>query len=132
VTASPPIRLSAAAEKFGVKVEALRRARDAGKLETYRFAGKDWTTLAAVERMFELCRVERKAPTCGSGPPGAKEEASAPPSGSSETGDGKSAQAALSLTIEKLKSGLRATSSESAKRRGASVISLRSRSPTSS
>ena len=41
-----------------------------------RIAGKDYTTLANIERMRELCRVEAKAPTYGSDPPAGKTAAS--------------------------------------------------------
>jgi hypothetical protein len=45
----------------------LRREASRGRLVIEHTAGKDYTTLAAIQRMRELCRVEPKAPDCGSG-----------------------------------------------------------------
>ena len=45
-----------------VTASGLRRERDRGKLTIERIAGKDFTTLAYIERMRELCRVEARAP----------------------------------------------------------------------
>jgi hypothetical protein len=45
----------------------LRREIARGRLLVERIAGKDYTTLANIERMREQCRVEAKVPGCGSG-----------------------------------------------------------------
>jgi len=45
-----------------VKGSSLRREHKKGRLAIYRVAGKDCTTLADVERMKELCRIQEKAP----------------------------------------------------------------------
>ena len=64
-----PLRLSvAAALAFPDKsmtVSGLRREAARGRLVVERIAGKDYTTLANIERMRELCRVEVRAPDSG-------------------------------------------------------------------
>ncbi|MFO1123981.1 MAG: hypothetical protein U1E25_00945 [Methylocystis sp.] len=61
-----PLRLADAAGHFpGLSVAALRREARKGTLEIYRVANKDWTTLAAIERMFQQCLVPTKAHTFG-------------------------------------------------------------------
>ena len=56
----------------------LRRESARGHLLIESIAGKDYTTMANIERMRELCRVEAKVRGCGSGSAAAE-----PPSGSS-------------------------------------------------
>lgn len=45
----------------------LRREAARGRLLIERIAGKDYTTLANIERMRQLCRIRAKVPDCGSG-----------------------------------------------------------------
>jgi hypothetical protein len=60
-----PVRLSvAAALAFpdgSMTASGLRRERARGRLVVERIAGKDYTTLANIERMRELCRVQAEA-----------------------------------------------------------------------
>ena len=67
-----PLRLSvAAAAAFpdgSMTASGLRREGGRGRLLIERIAGKDYTTLANIERMRELCRVEAKVPDCGLNP----------------------------------------------------------------
>src|SRR5580704_15104992 len=67
-----PLRLSvAAALAFpdgSMTASGLRRERARGRLVVERIAGKDYTTLANIERMRELCRVQAEAPDFGSAP----------------------------------------------------------------
>jgi hypothetical protein len=92
VTPDTPLRLGvAAAIAFpdgSMTAAGLRREAARGRLVIERIAGKDFTTLANIERMRELCRVEAKVhgSTLGSA-------ASAPPSGLSSIVAAKSAQA---------------------------------------
>ena len=75
----------------------LRREAARGRLAIERVAGKDYTTLAAIEEMRALCRVPQKAPVSGSDPknetPTARSASAR--SGSSETDRARSARAAL-------------------------------------
>src|SRR6266568_7579789 len=70
VTPDTPLRLEiAAALAFpdgSMTASGLRREGARGRLAIERIAGKDYTTLANIERMRELCRVEAKVPDCGS------------------------------------------------------------------
>jgi hypothetical protein len=70
-----PLRLSVAAvfafPDGTMTASGLRKEAARGRLVIERIAGKDYTTLANIERMRELCRVEVKAPDCGSGQLGA-------------------------------------------------------------
>src|SRR5437588_4621483 len=71
ISSETPIRLSvAAALAFpdgSMTVSGLRRECARGRLVIERIAGKDFTTLANIERMRELCRVEAKVPDSGFG-----------------------------------------------------------------
>jgi hypothetical protein len=64
-----PLRLGVAAilafPDGSMTASGLRRESARGRLVIERIAGKDYTTLANIERMRELCRVEAKAPDCG-------------------------------------------------------------------
>src|SRR5580704_14012405 len=109
VTPATPLRLGvAAAIAFPdgtMSAAGLRREAARGRLVIERIAGKDYTTLANIERMRELCRVEAKVPDCGCVPPAAEgAESSRAPSGSSSTATGMSPQAALRAKLTKRKS----------------------------
>src|SRR3981189_2914729 len=86
-----PLRLSVAAELAfpdgSMTASGLRREGARGRLVIERVAGKDYTTLANIERMRELCRVEAKVPGCGLSPPDVtrREESSDAPYSSSGT-----------------------------------------------
>ena len=71
-----PLRLGvAAALAFpdgSMTASGLRRESARGRLVVERIAGKDYTTLANIDRMRELCRVQAKVPDCGSVPPAAE------------------------------------------------------------
>jgi hypothetical protein len=102
LTPDTPLRLAiAAAVAFldaSMTASGLRREAARGKLVVERIAGKDYTTLANIERMRELCRVEAKVPDSGSGI-GAAEQ----PSGSSSITAASSAQARAKMISARLK-----------------------------
>lgn len=60
-----PIRLDVAAKLTfpdgSMGAVGLRKERDKGRLVTEIIAGKEYVTLAEIERMRERCRVQRKA-----------------------------------------------------------------------
>src|SRR5580692_12706748 len=89
-----PLRLGvAAALAFpdgSMTASGLRREGARGRLVIERIAGKDYTTVANIKRMRELCRVEARVPGCGS-----ENAAVANQSGSSEMETAKRARAAL-------------------------------------
>ena len=64
-----PLRLDVAAAiaypDGSMTASGLRREAKRGRLVIERTAGKDYTTLAAIERMRELCRVEPTARVSG-------------------------------------------------------------------
>ena len=104
-----PLRLNvAAALAFpdgSMTASGLRRECTRGRLIIERIAGKDYTTLANIERMRELCRVEAKVPDCGFVPPaGEAAGLSGVPSGSSSTATGISPRDALRAKLAKRKS----------------------------
>src|SRR5689334_13615062 len=108
ITSDAPLRLSvAAAIAFpdgSMSASGLRREAARGRLVIERIAGKDFTTLANIERMRELCRVETRVQDCGSAPRAARRGRSLPtPSGSSSTAGSISPQDALrtNLTLRK-------------------------------
>src|SRR6266436_6622882 len=92
ITPDTPLRLGvAAALAFpdgSMTASGLRREAERGRLVIERIAGKDYTTLAHIERMRELCHVEAKVHGCISG-----SAANGQPSGSSSIMAARSAQA---------------------------------------
>jgi hypothetical protein len=94
-----PLRLALAAilayPDGSMTASGLRREAARGRLVIERTAGKDYTTLASIEKMRALCRVEGKAfafdPRSGTRTARSESEQS----GSSVTGRAKSARAAL-------------------------------------
>jgi hypothetical protein len=65
VTPDTPLRLEIAATiafpDGSMSAAGLRREAARGRLVIERIAGKDYTTLANIERMREICRVDAKA-----------------------------------------------------------------------
>ena len=102
---SAPLRLSvAAAVAFpdgSMSASGLRREAARGRLVIERIAGKDFTTLANIERMRELCRVEAKAPGSTCGGPGLA--SAGKPFGSSATQGGISPRDALQARLTKVR-----------------------------
>jgi hypothetical protein len=109
IRSDTPIRLSvAAAIAFpdgSMTASGLRREHLRGRLNVERIAGKDYTTLADIDRMRELCRVQRKAPDYGSALPAVEATAPPMPSGSSLTATGTSPRDALRAKLARRKSG---------------------------
>jgi hypothetical protein len=70
VTLDTPLRLADAARiSFpggGVTAASLRRERDAGRLDVWLIAGKEFTSLAAIEVMKQKCLNLRKVRASGS------------------------------------------------------------------
>src|SRR3989440_4250661 len=68
-----PLRLDVAAAleypDGSMTASGLRREAARGRLTIERIAGKDFTTLANIERMRELCRVVARDHVCGVVPP---------------------------------------------------------------
>jgi hypothetical protein len=105
ITPNTPLRLADAVKIAfplgGVTVAGLRRERDRNRLVIEKIAGKEFTTLAHIERMRELCRDEARALGSSSRLP-AETRAERLPTrqrGSSETTDAMSAQAALQTKL---------------------------------
>ena len=101
-----PIRLSIAAKLSfpdgSMTASGLRREAKRGHLVVKRIAGKDYTTLAAIDRMRELCRLEAKAPDCISAVRDVTKRDATHRSGSSATETVRQAQAALRMTLAEL------------------------------
>src|SRR5580704_13102588 len=81
-----PQRLGVVAAHFGLTAAALRTEARRGRLVISRVAGKDWTSVAEVNRMFGLCRSTPKESDSGFGLP----EATKGPRSSSETAQSRS------------------------------------------
>jgi hypothetical protein len=107
ITADTPLRLGDAIKiafpMAGMTVAGLRRERDRNRLVIEKIAGKEFTTLAHIERMRQLCRVEVKVPDSTSKPSGETEleMSHTEPRGSSATTVGTSAQAALQMRLRR-------------------------------
>jgi hypothetical protein len=104
------LRLDLAAELAfpdgSVGARGLRREAARGRLEIWRIAGKDMTTLAAIRRMFERCLVTPNPPASGSNPlpPTVR------PSGSSSTEAASTALAAARMRAKRLRESSPSTS----------------------
>src|SRR5262249_30141642 len=137
--ADVPLRLKMAAEVAfpdgSMTASGLRREADRGRLVIERIAGKDYTTLAAIEKTRELCRLPQRDRASGFANPDetGRDASPIPPSMSSETGTIRRAQAAARTIVAELKKSSRPTSTANTppRRRKASVIPLKSQSPTS-
>jgi hypothetical protein len=128
-----PLRLSEAARRAfpggGVTASSLRRERDRGNLVVEVIAGKEFTTLRAIQEMRERCREPRKVQGSGLSRKNEMPTAglSAAVHGSSETDRVKSAQAALQRTAKGLSKRSPSTSQANTKSRAiADVIPLKS------
>jgi len=107
-----PLRLAAACARAfpngDMTVHGLRKEAKRGRLTIWRIAGKDFTTIAAIKEMLELCRVQASRQDYVSGPTGstrAPEGSYRGHSGSSSTGGVISPRDALLTKLQKLKSG---------------------------
>ena len=105
ITPNTPLRLADAVKigfpMGGMTIAGLRRERDRNRLVIEKIAGKEFTTLAHIERMRELCRDEAKEPDFSLNPPAETraETSLTEQLGSSETTVGMSAQAALQMRL---------------------------------
>lgn len=129
-----PLRLDIAAQiafpDGSMGAPGLRKERDRGRLVTEIIAGKEYVTLAEIERMRELCRVHRKAPDLSGARKAAKQMAAsgAKPDGLSKTAESDPAQALAVMTAMKLKNASPPTSQRSTHQLGsATVTPIRSR-----
>src|ERR1700686_4087171 len=125
VTPDTPLRLEIAAvlafPDGSMTAAGLRREGARGRLMIERIAGKDYTTLANIERMRELCRVETRVPDSTS------ESAEGEKlSGSSSTTVVRSAQARARAISARLKKCSPTTSGESVDRISATGIPIKS------
>lgn len=113
------LRLSVAAALAypdkSMTVSSLRKERNAGRLETWIMAGKEFTSLAAIEEMERQCRAQRKVPASGSSPPSSEKPGkfSTIPSGSSGTDSESLALAAALMRCQPPKTPSDDTSSKS-------------------
>jgi hypothetical protein len=135
-----PLRLEIAAQiafpDGTMTASGLRKERNRGRLVTELIAGKEFTTLADIQRMRELCRSEAKAPASGQRSDARTRTArTASPAGSSSTDEPSAALASALRTAEKLRQKQNKpspttspTSTRSAE--SATVLHLPSRSPT--
>jgi hypothetical protein len=105
ITPDTPLRLADAVmiafPMGGMTVSGLRKEIRRKRLTVEVMAGKQFTTLAAIEEMRRLCRVQARALDSGSGQPAAGTGGSSlRPSGSSRTAAGMSPQDALRTRLE--------------------------------
>jgi hypothetical protein len=124
ITPDTPLRLFVAAQLAfpdeSMTAGALRREAKRGRLRIERIAGRDYTTMRAIEEMRQQCHVHPKdLASTDDGDTAGKAF------GSSETANMRRAQAALSTTLKELKKRSKSISPESEKA-PAQVVQLRS------
>ena len=90
----------------GMTASGLRREAGRGRLALMRIAGKDFTTLAAIEEMKTRCHVPANQPGSGSD----RRTRTAPPPGSSSTAESNPALAAANMIVQQLSARSRITS----------------------
>lgn len=109
-----PLRLDIAARLMfpdgSIGLSSLRREVAKGRLQVWRIAGKDMTTLSEIRNMVTRCLVSPSPPAYGSGQVPPTEN----PSGSSSTEDDTQALAAALMKARRLKKSSQTTSPESA------------------
>jgi hypothetical protein len=135
ISRDTPLRLNIAAALAypdgSMTPSGLRREAARGRLVIERTAGKDYTTLGAIEHMRELCRLEARERGCGSGKRAVTEKLGnhTTQCGSSAMENIQRAQAAARMIVKELKERSPSTSTESTspKRRQARVIPLKPR-----
>lgn len=128
-----PLRMDIAAKiafpDGSMGAAGLRKERDRGRLVTEMIAGKEYTTLADIERMRELCRVQPRVPASSGVTKAGKQTAGSAirRDGSSETDQRSLAQAAAMATANALSKNLANTSAKNTSRKkSADVIPMRS------
>jgi len=134
-----PLRLTVAAALAypdgSMTASGLRREAVRGRLVIERVAGKDYTTLHAIDEMRKLCRHHPKAHDSGCEKQGATSEAGSlmPLSGSSSTESIRRAQSAAWTIVTELKERSRRTSTANTSQRPkkACAIRIKSRLPMS-
>jgi hypothetical protein len=103
ITENTPLRLAIAAKLAfpdgSMTASGLRRERDRGRLAIERIAGKDYTTLADIQKMRDLCRVQAKGHGSTCAAPG--QPLGDKPSGSSGTAGAISPRDALATRLTK-------------------------------
>src|SRR5437879_3850984 len=103
-----PLRLDVAAALAypdgSMTASGLRREAGRGRLAIERVAGKDYTTLRAIQEMRERCRVTARAPGSGCSQPGelSTEESLSKPCGSSGTATSSGALVSARAKLRKL------------------------------
>jgi hypothetical protein len=131
-----PLRLDIAATLAypdgSMSASGLRKEAGRGRLAIERVAGKDYTTLANIERMRELCRVEAKDRASGYNRQGEAQMvgSSSEPSGSSGTATSSAALEQAKAKLKRLKKPCANTSTKKPPLASATVTPLPSRSPT--
>jgi hypothetical protein len=119
-----PLRLDVAAgiafPDGSMTRSGLRREIRKGRLESERIAGKQYVTLAGINRMRQQCREDRKAPASTSA-----NDVAVNPSGSYSTERLRSAQAAAQMIANGLKGFSPNISDESTSPKGKIVTLLR-------
>jgi hypothetical protein len=128
-----PLRLDVAAAVAypdgSMTASGLRKENARGRLVIERTAGKDYTTLAEIRKMRELCRVSRGGLGSGCEKPAETRPAELPtkPCGSSSTEAASRAQSAARRIVAELKRSCNSTSTPSTrKRQKASVTPIKS------
>jgi hypothetical protein len=106
ITKDTPLRLEMAAKLAfpdgSMKLAGLRREIARGRLDYEVIAGKHYTTLADIDAMRKLCRVQAKGRTSAGGQPDTKTaNFTKNPSGSSETESPKSPQDVLRVRLSR-------------------------------
>src|SRR5262249_36896952 len=104
-----------------------------GRLVIERIAGKDYTTLKAIQEMRERCRVTARAPGFGCSQPGgiSTEGSSSKPGGSSGTATSSEALVSARAKLRKLSGYLANTSPTNTELlESGTVILLPAKSPT--
>jgi hypothetical protein len=133
ISKDTPLRLDVAAALAypdgSMTASGLRREAARGRLVTERVAGKDYTTLANIERMRELCRAGGEDRDSGSSRPGETGRGTLmPAAGRSGTDESNAALVSARTRIRALSMTPSLTTSTPSERPPATVTAIRAKS----
>ena len=128
INSDKPLRLDIAAKiafpDGTMGAAGLRKERDKGRLITEMIAGKEYVTLAEIDRMREKCRVQPKVPVSFGGRKAERltDQSAARQDGTSRTSGSDTALDLAEMTAMRLKNSFRPISPKNTRRQDSATV----------